>query len=164
VIPKPFSPGGRVASGQIFGPVVPSQDSQGNLNLLTQWLCDNRKLFGRPTERARVAFRVNFFIRREFQNARLATHICGKEESYFRIWGAREIHVVAMEMGRWVWTRPHFGYQIPAFDFESTQEKYKEWQRARGISPAARAARLSDFPRDFLLNDEVGSLTLYKAL
>jgi GNAT superfamily N-acetyltransferase len=131
---------------------------------LERWLWDNKQLCGRPTQRARVAFRVNFFIRRKFQRAGLATYLCGKEEGFFQSWGAKEIQVVAMEMGRWVWTRAHFGYQIPKFDFESAQQKYKEWQRARGISPVARAVGLSDFPRDFLLGDEIGSLTLYKTL
>lgn len=131
---------------------------------LERWLWDNKLLYGKPKERARVAFRANFFVRRKFQEAGLATHLCGKEEEYFRAWGAEEIQVAAMEMGRWVWTRPRFGYQIATLEFESMQEKYKEWQRAQRIFPVVRAARLSDFPREFLLGDEVGSLPLYKEL
>jgi hypothetical protein len=131
---------------------------------LERWLWDNKQLLGRPEERGRVAFRVNFFVREKFRSARLATYLCGKEESYFRTWGAKEIQVAAQYIGRWVWTRPRFGYQITDFDFRSMQQKYKEWQRANGILPVARAARLSDFPSEFLLSDEVGSLPLYKAL
>ncbi|MGI0080454.1 MAG: hypothetical protein ACRECH_12620 [Nitrososphaerales archaeon] len=130
---------------------------------LERWLCDNRQLRGRPLKRARVAVRVNLFIRDKFQAAGLATYICKKEENYFRSWGAKEVQVFAMEMGRWVWTRPRFGYQVDAFEFKSAQLKYKEWQRARGILPVVEASRLSDFPKEFLLN-EVNSLSLYKVL
>lgn len=130
---------------------------------LERWLCDNTQLRGKPQKRAKVAVRVNFFVRTKFQNAGLATYLCVKEENYFRKWGAKEIQVFAMDMGRWVWTRPRFGYQIDAFEFKSAQQKYKEWQRGQGISPVVLASRLSDFPRDFLLS-EVNSLTLYKAL
>ncbi len=130
---------------------------------LERWLCDNKQLCGRPTERAKVAVRVNFFVRRKFQSAGLASYLCGKEEIYFRKWGAKEIQVFAMEMGRWVWTRPQFGYNIDTFEFESAQQKYKEWQRAQGIFPVILASRLADFPRDFLLN-ELNSLALFKAL
>jgi GNAT superfamily N-acetyltransferase len=131
---------------------------------LERWLCDNKRLVGREGERARVAVRVRFRVRAKFQNAGLATHLCRKEESYFRRWGAKEIHVWAMEMGRWVWTRPRFGYQISDFEFESTQQKYIEWQRAQGRFPIVKAPRVSDFPRDFLLGDQVSLLTLYKVL
>jgi|SRR5579863_5748264 len=130
---------------------------------LERWLCDNRQLRGRPRERAKVAVRVNFFVRTRFQNAGLASYLFGKEENYFRRWGAKEIQIFATDKGRWVWTRPRFGYQIDDLEFKSTQQKYKEWQRGRGIFPVVLALRLSDFPSDFLLN-EVSTLMLYKGL
>src|SRR5271170_259658 len=34
---------------------------------LERWLWDNKQLCGRPEERARVAFRVNFFVRSKFK-------------------------------------------------------------------------------------------------
>ena len=130
---------------------------------LERWLCDNKRLLGRPNDRGKVAVRLKFYLRSQFQKGGLATYLCWKEENYFRSWGAREIQVWAMEMGRWVWTRSKFGYQIDDFQFRSAQEKYKEWQRWQGISPVNLASRLSDFPKDFLLN-EVHCLALFKIL
>lgn len=130
---------------------------------LVRWLCDNKLCIGRPRERTKVAIRVRFYIRDKFQHAGLATYLLPREESIFRMWGARELHVYAMDSGRWVWTRPRFGYQISRVDFELLQEKYKEWQRGRGAAQVVRSPDLASFPREFLLS-EVESLNLYKIL
>ena len=128
---------------------------------LERWLCDQKQLLGR-TERSRVAMRVKFYIRRHFQNRGLATYIVRREDDLFRRWGAKEIQVVAMEFGRWVWTRGRFGYNIADFGFY--QQKYRDWQRARGVAQVKQAKRLSDFPRDFLLSSAVSTLPLFKSL
>lgn len=131
---------------------------------LERWLCDNKQCLGTPKERSRVAIRVRFYLRPKFQNAGLATYLHSREERVFREWGAREIQVLAMDTGRWVWTRPQFGYRIDPFEFHSLREKYKEWQRASGAQSIDLAADLSAFPQDFLLADEVLFLNLFKTL
>jgi GNAT superfamily N-acetyltransferase len=129
---------------------------------LERWLCDNKRLLGQPG-RSKVACRVKFYVRRNFQAKGFALYILGKEEELFRRWGAREIQVTAMEDGRWVWTRPKFGYSIPIVDFQLHQQRYIEWQRETGVATVVRAAALADFPREFLLS-ATSSLLLYKEL
>lgn len=131
---------------------------------LERWLCDNKMLLGQPGTRGRVAVRVNFFILPKYQQSGLATYVLSRERQVFRNWGAREIHVFAMEAGRWVWTRPRFGYKIDDFEFQSLQQKFKEWQRRIGAEQIRGAQTLADFPRDFLLSGEVNSLNLFERL
>lgn len=130
---------------------------------ISRWLCDNKALLGRPGYRSKVAVRVGFFVRPAFRGAGLAVYLLAREENVFRKWGAAEIQVLAMCLGRWVWTRPRFAYSMDTFDFQTLQERYKEWQRAGGATSIVQAPDLSAFPRDFLLS-AVNSLTLYKTL
>ena len=130
---------------------------------LERWLCDHKKLLADPSRRSKVAVRVNFFIRSRFQQQGLAHYVLQSEEETFRSWGAREIQVYAMYDGRWVWTRPQFGYRLTMFEFESLQQQYRDWQRSKGAAQIIRAGNSSDFPRDFLLS-EVSSLRMYKSL
>lgn len=132
------------------------------LDRLERWLCDNKRLLG-SNGRSRVACRVRFYVRGNFQGQGIASHIIGREDSLFRRWGAAEIQVTAMEDGRWVWTRPQFGYAIRAEDFLLLQQRYTEWQRERGALEVRRATNLVDFPRDFLLSTP-NSLALFKTL
>lgn len=142
-----------------------SSDSEPILDQdLERWLCDNKQCLGARRERSRVAVRVRFYLRAKFQNAGLARLLHLREEEVLRKWGAKEVQVLAMDMGRWVWTRPQFGYSIDPFEFQSVLEKYKEWQRARGSLNTITVGGLASLPRDFLLADEVQSLTLFKTL
>jgi GNAT superfamily N-acetyltransferase len=129
------------------------------------WLCENKPLKGRNV-RARVAIRVKIYVNRNFQGRGIATYIVKREEDLFRRWGAVEVQLCAMESGRWVWTRDKFGYSTTDFEFGALQQKYRDWQRSRGVARTeiANAARLSDFPQEFLLSPSPTSLTLYKAL
>jgi len=129
---------------------------------LQRWLCDNKRLLGR-SGRSKVAYRVRFYVRRNFQGKGFARYILAREEELFRRWGAREIQVTAMDDGRWVWTREKFGYSIPVADFDLLQQRYVEWQRERGAVDINRARVLSDFPKDFLLS-ATSSVPLYKDL
>lgn len=129
---------------------------------LERWLCDNKRLLSR-SGRAKVAYRVKFYIRGNFQGQGFASYIVGQEETLFRNWGAAEIQVTAMEDGRWVWTRPKYGYSIRADDFRLLQQRYTEWQRENGLAQIRRAANLADFPRDFLLSGP-SSLPQFKEL
>lgn len=129
---------------------------------LQRWLCDNKLLLGRPGVRGRVAVKVNFYLIGKYQKNGLSTYIHNREEPVFRSWGADEIQLYAMETGRWVWTRPRFGYSIHESDFHSLQQKYKEWQRKNGVRTIEVAGKLSDFPMDFLLSTQVSTLNLYK--
>src|SRR3990170_1903460 len=95
---------------------------------MERWLCASKLCLGRPQERTKVAVRVRFYIRKKYQRCSLATHLFPREEGVFHAWGAREVQTCAMDDGRWVWTRPRFGYEIPRDEFELLQEKYKEWQ------------------------------------
>lgn len=131
---------------------------------IVRWLCDNKASRGTPGARFKVACRIQFRISQKFQRAGLATYLLEREEQVFRKWGAREIQVSAMEDGRWVWTRPRFGYQIDSFQFESVQEKYKEWQRRCGSDVVSVGLDISSLPREFLMSDEVGCLNLFKPL
>jgi GNAT superfamily N-acetyltransferase len=108
--------------------------------------------------------RVKFYVRGNFQGRGFATYIVNREEDLFRGWGAQEIQTPAMEQGRWVWTRDKFGYSIPAFDFDTLQQSYRDWQRIEKIGPPVRASRLSDFPRAFLLSSAVSTIQLFKRL
>ena len=131
---------------------------------LERWMCDNKRLRQSPNTRAKVAYRLAFFVRSIFQNEGLATAIIPREEDVFRRWGAIEVQTDAMYSGRWVWTRPRFGYSLQQFQFDSLQQQYKDWQRSRGKSSILSAKNLSEFPRDFLLSSEVNSLGLFKSL
>jgi GNAT superfamily N-acetyltransferase len=120
---------------------------------LERWLCDNKKLLSEPGQRARVAYRVRFYVRRNFRGSGLAQYILLREEDLFRRWGAEEIQVTAMDDGRWVWTRQRFGYSIPDLDFQLLQQRYIEWQREADRNAAIRRANtMADFPREFLLS------------
>jgi len=130
---------------------------------LERWLCDRKQLLSQ-TGRSKVAVRVRFYVRRNFHQKGLATYIVDREENLFRRWGAKEIQVFAMDLGRWVWTRERFRYSIPPFDFGLTQQRYREWQRATGVSKIRLATCLSDFPKEFLLSPAVGTLPLFKSL
>jgi len=130
---------------------------------LERWLCDRKQLLGQAG-RSKVAVRVKFYVRRNFRQKGLATYIVGREENLFRRWGAKEIHVFAMDLGRWIWTREKFRYSIPPFDFGLMQQRYREWQRAMGVSNIRVATCLSDFPKEFLLSSAVGTLPLFKSL
>ena len=77
---------------------------------------------------------------------------------------AKEIQVLAMDDGRWVWTRPKYGYKLHDLELHSMKQKYKEWQRRQGIDPPHDATRAADFSKDFLTSDAVNSLTLYETL
>lgn len=131
---------------------------------LQRWLCDNKRLKGNPSTRSKVAYRVRFAIRGQFQREGLAKEIFPKEEDFFRHWGAREVQTDAMDMGRWAWTRSRFGYKSDQFFFETLQQQYRDWQRSKGSAVIVRANNLSNFPREFLLSNEVSSLPLFKEL
>jgi GNAT superfamily N-acetyltransferase len=130
---------------------------------LQRWLCDNKLCLGEPRERSRVAVRVGFFLRSAFQRAGLASYILPREEDAFRKWGAREVQLLAIDDGRWVWARPRYGYTVDVFEFQTLQEKYKEWQRAQGATSIRRAPDLSALPENFL-RTEVSCLNLFKEL
>jgi len=130
---------------------------------MERWLSDNKRSLERPEVRAKVAFRVKFYCRSPFKGAGLATYLLPREEAVFRKWGAREIHVLAMEDGLWVWTRPRFGYRITEADFETLKQRHKDWQRAMGYAPTSEINRLEDFPRNFL-ETAVKFLPLFKVL
>jgi GNAT superfamily N-acetyltransferase len=129
---------------------------------LERWLCDNKRLLGR-SGRSKVAYRVKFYVRRNFREKGFAQYILAREEELFRRWGAKEIQVTAMDDGRWVWTREKFGYRIPIDEFEFLQQRYSEWQRETGVTDVERAVALADFPKEFLLS-AARSLSLYKDL
>ncbi|HET7890449.1 MAG TPA: hypothetical protein VFL34_02950 [Candidatus Sulfotelmatobacter sp.] len=129
---------------------------------LERWLCNNKKLFSQPG-RSRVAYRVRFYIRGNFQRKGFAHYISIQEEQLFKRWGATEIQTTAMDDGRWVWTREKFGYRIPVADFQLLQQRYVEWQRELGRSEVRRADSLADFPKEFLLS-AVNSFPLFKGL
>lgn len=131
---------------------------------LERWLCANRKLLGQPGRRGRVAVRVKFYVRGNFQGNGFATYIVNREEELFRGWGAQEVQTPAMELGRWVWTRSKFGYSIPEFDFGALQQSYRDWQRSEKIESPVRASSLSDFPKEFLLSSAVSTIQLFKNL
>jgi GNAT superfamily N-acetyltransferase len=130
---------------------------------LERWLCMNRKLLGQ-VGRGRVAVRVKFYVRSSYRGKGFAPYIVEREEELFRGWGAQEIQMPAMELGRWVWTRAKFGYSIPQFDFDTLQQSYRDWQRSEGTGQSARASSLSDFPREFLLSSAVSTIQLFKSL
>jgi len=130
---------------------------------LERWLCENRRLLGQPG-RARVAVRVKFYIRSNFQGQRIATYIIGSEDLLFRRWGAVEVQAAAMELGRWVWTRDKFGYSMSDFDFASVKQRFRDWCREQRLEATLEVRRLSDFPREFLLSTAVSTLQLYKRL
>lgn len=129
------------------------------------WLCHNKALISR-TGRSKVAVRVKIYVRPSFRGKGLASYIVKREENLFRQWGAAEVQLCAMEFGRWVWTREKFGYNTTAFEFGALQQKYRDWQRSRGVpvTKIVKAERLSDFPQDFLLSPSPSSLTLFKRL
>jgi hypothetical protein len=129
---------------------------------LERWLCDNKKLLGQPG-RSRVAYRVKFYIRGNFQGKGFARYILVQEEELFRRWGAREIQVTAMDDGRWVWTRARFGYSVPVADFQFLQQRYIEWQREASTTAIKRAETLADFPKEFLLSS-ASAFALFKSL
>jgi len=130
---------------------------------LERWFCMNKKLLGQ-TGRGRVAVRVKFYLRQNYRGRGFARYIVEREEELFRGWGAQEIQMPAMELGRWVWTRAKFGYSIPQFDFDALQQRYRDWQRSEGTGRPVKAARLSDFPREFLLSSAVSTIQLFKSL
>jgi hypothetical protein len=129
---------------------------------LERWLCDNKKLLGQ-SGRSKVACRVKFYIRGNFQKRGFADYILSQEEQLFRLWGAREIQTTAMDDGRWVWTHPRFGYSAPDVEFQLLQQRYSEWQRETRAAAIIKAGTITDFPREFLLS-AVGSVTLFKSL
>jgi GNAT superfamily N-acetyltransferase len=131
---------------------------------LERWLCTNRRLLGEPGRRGKVAVRVKFYVRGNFQGRGFATYIVNREEELFRGWGAQEVQTPAMEAGRWVWTRSKFGYSTPEFDFGTLQQSYQDWQRSENIGSPVRASNLSDFPREFLLSSAVSTIQLFKKL
>lgn len=130
---------------------------------LQRWLCTSRKFLGR-SGRGRVAVRVMFYVRSNFQGKGFATYIVNREEELFRSWGAQEIQTPAMEQGRWVWTRDKFGYSVPPFDFDTLQQRYLDWQRSERAGRPVRASSLSDFPKEFLLSSAVSTIQLFKSL
>ena len=103
-------------------------------------------------------------MRRQFQAEGLATQVLPKEERLFRLWGAQQVHTDAMDDGRWVWTRPRFGYKAEAFHFESLRQQYKDWQRSQGVTDIVDVDTLADLPSEFLLSEEVNSIALFKDL
>jgi hypothetical protein len=129
---------------------------------LERWLCENMALEGASSKKSKVAFRVNFFLRSQFHHGGFARYLLPREEHVFRQWGASEVQTLAMYDGRWVWTRPEFGYQCSEFQFSSIQQQYRDWQRTKGSS-YVKAKNLADFPKAFLLS-EVSSLKLFKNL
>jgi GNAT superfamily N-acetyltransferase len=130
---------------------------------MERWLSDNKRLLQNPEVRAKVAFRVKFYCRSTFRGAGLATYLIPREEDAFRKWGAREIHVLAMDDGLWVWTRPQFGYTITQGDLQSLKQKHRDWQRARGSTQLVEISRLDEFPRDFF-ETGVSFLSLFKVI
>jgi hypothetical protein len=130
---------------------------------MERWLSDKKRLLEKPEVRAKVAFRVKFYCRLPLRGAGLATFIIPREEDAYRKWGAREIHVLAMDDGLWVWTRPRFGYRITEADFETLKQKHKDWQRGKGSTQVVEVGRLEDFPRDFF-ETAVNFLPLFKVL
>ena len=88
----------------------------------------------------------------QISKSRLGTYLDAREELLYRRWGAEEIHVLASKDGRWVWTRPRFGYRIDRFHFNNLQQKYGEWQRTLGHTDIVDAPNLSAFPKDFRFN------------
>jgi GNAT superfamily N-acetyltransferase len=129
---------------------------------LQRWLCNNKRLLGQPG-RSRVAYRVRFHVRSNFQGKGFAYYILMREEDLFRRWGAKEIQVTAMDDGRWVWTRRQFGYSMPVADFQLLQQRYIEWQRETSAAAIVRAKTMFDFPRAFLLSAATG-FALFKSL
>jgi len=130
---------------------------------LQRWLFDNKQCLSQPGVRAKVAYRLRFYCRTPFQRGGLATQLLLREEGVFKKWGAREIQLLAMDAGRWVWTRPKFGYQIADFDMHSLRQQYLDWQRSQKMTSILIAASLDDFPRAFL-ESAVNSLCLYKII
>ncbi|HTV59604.1 MAG TPA: hypothetical protein VMJ93_12105 [Verrucomicrobiae bacterium] len=130
---------------------------------IQRWLCDKKQLRERPSEKGKVVFRVFFYCILKFQGAGLATYLLPREEQAFKKWGAREIQVLAMDKGRWIWTRPKFGYKLGEDDFRATVQRYIDWQRQRGLERPQIPKLLEDFPRDFL-ETQVNSLALFKVL
>jgi GNAT superfamily N-acetyltransferase len=129
------------------------------------WLCGNKALMG-ESGRSKVAVRVKIYFSPAFRSKGIGAYIVKREEELFRMWGASEVQLCAMDFGRWVWTREKFGYSIRAFELAALQQKYRDWQRSRGIAAAelVRAEHLADFPQDFLLSPLPASLTLFKRL
>ena len=130
---------------------------------LERWLSDDKMLLGSPDVSGKVAFRVKFYCRPAFKQSGLATFLIPREEDLYRKWGAREIHVLAMDDGLWVWTRPRFGYTITVADLEALKQKHRDWQRRSGSPQQIQISRIEDFPRDFFAK-AVGFLPLFKVL
>jgi GNAT superfamily N-acetyltransferase len=130
---------------------------------LERWLCDNKRL-SEKRGRARVACRVKFYARSNYRRQGFGQYILTREEDLFRRWGAKQIHVTAMDEGRWAWTREKFGYTLPSFDLNLLKQRYIEWQRENGLAPIIHAGALSEFPKEFLLSAATHSLPLYKDL
>jgi GNAT superfamily N-acetyltransferase len=130
---------------------------------LQRWLFNNKQCLSQPTLKSKVAYRLKFYCRKPFQGGGLAKQLLQREEAIFRKWGAREIQLLAMDSGRWIWTRPQFGYQISAFDMHSLLQQFQDWQRRGGIAVTGVPGTLAELPRDFL-ETAVNSLTLFKLL
>jgi hypothetical protein len=131
---------------------------------LLRRLSDDKRCLESPKIRAKIAFRINFYCRPIFCRKGLAGYLTVKEELVFKLWGAREIHVLAMDSGRWVWTRPQFGYKLTESDFEALKQKYRDWQRERGMMPPLKQVQqLHEFPRNFL-ETGISCLSLFKVL
>jgi hypothetical protein len=140
--------------------------SNGELVLdqaLQRWLLDNKQCLGQPGLRSKVAYRLKFYCRPPLQHGGLATQLLAREEAVFKKWGAREVQVLAMDSGRWIWTLPQFGYKIAEFDMHNLRQQFVDWQRFQGRSNIKRANTLGDFPRDFL-ETAVNSVSLFKVL
>jgi hypothetical protein len=123
-----------------------------------------RKVFGslrlvsEPRVVGAVAYNANFTLRENYRGQRFARVVYANEHDLYCRWGVREIHMTAVQDGRWVWMK-YFGF-LPR-EPELLAEKYKGWASRRHPTPGPPTSP-SDYPSDFL--SSLGSLMLYKVL
>ncbi|MBM3238002.1 hypothetical protein FJZ31_17060 [Candidatus Poribacteria bacterium] len=123
-------------------------------------LYERKSLYSRSGY-GRVANQVYFMVEFPYRKCGLLSYLNPREEQLFQRWGAKEIHLTAAWDGKVIWRR--FGYQPPEDEFAILGLRYQHWATIHGIE-YQEPQNINDFPEEFLKDDCVKLITMYKVL
>lgn len=114
------------------------------------------------TQIGRRVYNVNFFLLSPFRRKGIAKVLYSLEETFYRKWGADEIHLTAAKDGKVVWRK--FGFVMHCQDVGNVEKFYKEWCNDNGIQ-YKELKDLEKYPDEFLLSDDyIKNFRMYKEL
>jgi hypothetical protein len=111
-------------------------------------------------ENGRVVDNIIVWLRKEFKRQGFSRALYESEEILYRRWGVKEIHLQAVDDGRFVWIK-HFGFQPVPNIARLLPAQYEAWSTEKGRAAVAIGS-VVDYPDEFLAS--LGRLDLVKVL